>query len=96
MVCCVLGLLTLLAGASTRGLRTLLGAWPVAILAGGAVTALAVLLPHHLNHYRQRALDHDRSVMAEVLAAPLCTGVAFDQPPRLDQAGLQNRSSPRG
>jgi hypothetical protein len=74
MLCCALGLLALLTGASARGLRTLLGAWPVAILAGGAVTALAIVAPHHLEHYRQRAQAHDRTMLAEIIAAPLCSG----------------------
>ncbi|GGL13619.1 MULTISPECIES: hypothetical protein [Caulobacter] len=74
MLCCALGLLALVTGASARGLRALLGAWPVAILAGGAVTVLAVLVPHHLEHYRQRARAHDRTVLAEIVAAPLCSG----------------------
>ena len=75
MLCCALGLLALLTGASARGLRALLGAWPVAIVAGGSVTALAVLIPHHLDHYRQRAHDHDRTVLAEIVAAPLCSEI---------------------
>ena len=74
MLCCALGLLALLSGASARGLRALLGAWPVAIVAGGSVTALAVLIPHHLDHYRQRAHDHERTMLAEIAAAPLCSG----------------------
>ncbi|MDR7114339.1 hypothetical protein [Caulobacter sp. BE254] len=74
MLCCALGLLALLTGASARGLRALLGAWPVAILAGGSATALAVLVPHHLEHYRQRAQVNDRTVLAEIVAAPLCSG----------------------
>jgi len=74
MLCRALGLLALLTGASARGLRTLLGAWPVAILAGGAATALAVLAPHHLEHYRQHAIAHDRTLLAEIVAAPLCSG----------------------
>ncbi len=74
MLCCALGLLALLTGASARGLRALLGAWPVAMLAGSAVTTLAVVVPHHLEHYRQRAQLHDRTVLAELIAAPLCTG----------------------
>lgn len=74
MLCCALGLLALLTGASARGLGALLGAWPVAILAGGAATALAILTPQHLEHYRQRAIAHDRTVLAEIVAAPLCSG----------------------
>ena len=74
MLCCALGLLALLTGASARGLRALLGAWPVAILAGGSATVLAILAPQHLEHYRQRAQAHDRTVLAEVVAAPLCSG----------------------
>ena len=74
MLCCALGLLALMTGASARGLRALLGAWPVAIVAGGSATALAVLIPHHLEHYRDRAQAHDRTVLAEIVAAPLCTG----------------------
>jgi hypothetical protein len=74
MLCCVLGLLALLTGASARGLKALIGAWPVAMIAGGAAAALAVLAPYHLDHYRERARSHDRSVMAEILASPLCVG----------------------
>jgi hypothetical protein len=33
-----------------------------------------VLVPHHLDHYRQRAQAHDRTVLAEIVAAPLCSG----------------------
>jgi uncharacterized membrane protein len=76
MLCCALGLLALMTGASARGLRALLGAWPVAIIAGGAATVLAILIPHHLEHYRQRALAHDRTMLAEIVAAPLCSGGA--------------------
>ena len=74
MLCCALGLLALLTGASARGLRALLGAWPMAMMAGGAATVLAILIPHHLEHYRERASAHDRTVLAEIIAAPLCTG----------------------
>jgi len=74
MLCCALGLLAALTGASARGLRALLGAWPAAILAGGSAAALAILVPHHLEHYRQRAQAHDRTVLAEIVAAPLCSG----------------------
>ncbi|MBO9557987.1 MAG: hypothetical protein J7515_05300 [Caulobacter sp.] len=74
MLCCALGLLALLTGASARGLRALLGAWPVAIVAGVAATTLVVLIPRHLEHYRQRAQLHDRTVLAEIVAAPLCSG----------------------
>lgn len=76
MLCCALGLLALLAGVSARGFRALIGAWPVAVMVVGAAASLAILPPHHLDHYRQRALRHDRSVMAEILAAPLCVGAS--------------------
>lgn len=75
MLCCALGLLALLTGASARGLRALLGAWPVAIVAGGSATALAILAPYHLDHYRQRAQAHDRGMLAEIVAAPLCSNL---------------------
>ena len=74
MLCCALGFLALLSGTSARGLRSLLGVWPVAMIAGGAATALAILIPHHLEHYRERAHTHDRTVLTEIVAAPLCTG----------------------
>lgn len=80
MLCCALGLLALLTGASARGLRALLGAWPVAIIAGGSATALAILAPHHLEHYRQRAQAHDRTLLAEIVAAPLCSGEPSQTP----------------
>ena len=73
MLCCALGLLALWTGVSARALRRLLGAWPVVIVAGGSATALAILVPHHLDHYRQRADDHGRTVLAEIVAAPLCS-----------------------
>jgi hypothetical protein len=72
MLCCALGLLALLTAGAARGLRTLLGAWPVAIIAGGSATALAVLVPHHLEQDRQRAHAHGRTMLAEIVAAPLC------------------------
>jgi hypothetical protein len=74
MLCCALGLLAVLTGASARGLRAIVGAWPAVLIAGGSVTGLAVLAPQHLDHYRQRAMIHDRSVLAEIVAAPLCSG----------------------
>ena len=74
MLCCALGLLALLTGTSARGLRAVLGAWPMAAIAGGAATALAILIPHHIEHYRERSRAHDRTVLAEIVAAPLCTG----------------------
>jgi len=76
VLCCAFGLLALLTGASARGLRVLLGAWPVAIIAGGSATALAILAPQHVDHYRQRAHAHDRTVLAEIVAAPLCSGLS--------------------
>ena len=74
MLCCALGLLALLTGALARSLRTMLGAWPLAIFAGGAATVLAVVVPAHLEHYRQRARSHDHTVLAELIASPLCSG----------------------
>ena len=74
MLCCALGLLAFLSGASARGLRVLVGPWPMAIVVGGAATALAVTVPQHLEHYRQRAQTHDRTMLAEIVAAPLCSG----------------------
>jgi hypothetical protein len=76
MLCCALGLLALVTGASSRGLRVLLGAWPVAIIAGGSATALALVGSHHMDHYRQRADDHGRTLLAEIVAAPLCSGLS--------------------
>ena len=86
MLCCVLGLLALLTGASARGLKALIGAWPVGVIAGGAAATLAILAPYHLDHYRERARSHDRSVMAEILAAPLCVGA-----PRTSSKGGEPR-----
>ena len=77
MLCCALGFVALLTGASARGLRSLLGAWPAVVIAGGAATALAILIPHHLEHYRERAQAHDRTMLAEIVAAPLCTGASL-------------------
>jgi hypothetical protein len=81
VLCCALGLLALLTGASARGLRVVVGAWPVAVIAGGAATTLAILAPLHLEHYRQRAHAHDRTVLAEIIAAPLCSGLPNPRQP---------------
>ncbi len=83
MLCCALGLLALLTGASARGLKALLGAWPALAVAATAAASLAVLLPLHLDHYRQRAQAHGRTVIAEIVAAPLCTGAPAADQPRL-------------
>jgi len=42
----------------------------------GAFLALAVsvFLAHHLLHYAARAEAHQRTILAEIIAAPLCTG----------------------
>lgn len=74
MLCCALGLLALITGASARGLRSLLGAWPAVMAVTASAAGLAYLVPHHLDHYRERARDHDRTLLAEIVAAPICKG----------------------
>jgi hypothetical protein len=66
------------AGSADRGLGAR-PAGPAGRLAGGdrrrrLGRRLAVLVPQHLEHYRQRAHAHDRTVLAEIVAAPLCSG----------------------
>lgn len=80
MLCCALGLLALLTSASARGLKALLGAWPALAVAATAAASLAVLLPLHLGHYRQRAQAHGRTVIAEIVTAPLCSGAPRPSP----------------
>jgi len=82
MLCCALGLLALLTGASARGLKAVLGAWPVAAVAATATASLAVLAPLHLSHYRERAQAQGRTVIAEIVAAPLCSGAPRPPSPR--------------
>ena len=44
-------------------------------LAATAFTA-ATIIAEHLDHYRSRALANDRSVVAEMIAQPICTNTA--------------------
>ncbi|MBO9709938.1 MAG: hypothetical protein J7521_17195 [Caulobacter sp.] len=55
-------------------MRSLLGAWPAVVAATASAAGLAYLVPHHLEHYRERALQHNRTVLAEIVAAPICKG----------------------
>ena len=80
MLCCLLaalsaGNLAAVARIAVRlaGERT--GAMAVALAAGlGGLAALSPFVIEHAGHYAQRAADHERSILAEILAQPLCTG----------------------
>ena len=77
-MCCALGLLLLTLAAWRRRAATILfeRRWPLASLvfalillaAGSAVAA------QHISHYLARAEAHQRSVIAEILAQPICSG----------------------
>ncbi|MEX0838758.1 MAG: hypothetical protein WD034_04435 [Parvibaculum sp.] len=51
-------------------IRGVLGLFGVAAVAVG----LSVLVGQHLDHYLTRANENGRTVIAEILAQPLCTG----------------------
>ncbi|QND52168.1 hypothetical protein HB779_09785 [Phyllobacterium sp. 628] len=68
-----------IAAAWRRGLKAIVGWQPlakrVAIVAALATLLIssATLAAHHYEHYAARAQIHDRSVLAEILAQPICT-----------------------
>lgn len=75
MLCCALGLTAIATGgAAIRPMRRLLhgprlyGAAAILALGGAGV------IQHHLAHYAARAEANGRDIMAEIRAAPICTG----------------------
>jgi hypothetical protein len=74
MICCSIGALTLAAGlARRRQLARRLGL-ALPILSIAMLGAAGLLLGQHASHYAERARLNQRDLLAEVLAAPLCSG----------------------
>jgi hypothetical protein len=72
MICCAFAALI-----ASPFLVWLRGAFP-ALLAAFAFFALAALWLAHAEHYLARAGANDRTLLAEIAAAPLCTGSASE------------------
>jgi hypothetical protein len=75
VICCLTGLVV--AGNVAAGgvaLRT--PRWRMALLGAMLVAGLAVApaVAEHAGHYAARAAANERSVLAELLAQPLCSG----------------------
>lgn len=71
MLCCVASILAMTAlPAWWSHIRGALGLFGVAAVAVG----LSVLVGQHLDHYLARANENGRTVVAEILAQPLCSG----------------------
>lgn len=78
MMCCSLGAFVM---ATMPMWRTWWRMWMKATLGYAptmTATALAVIawmiVAQHLDHYLARAEDNDRSLLAEIMAQPICTG----------------------
>jgi hypothetical protein len=78
MLCCLTGAVIAGNAAAVGGFA--IGARHRRIFIGGAVgiaaagLAIAPLLAEHAGHYADRAEANGRSVLAEILVAPLCSG----------------------
>ena len=82
MLCCLFSALMAgnLAVAGRAGLSLLQRPGPFAaiglLIAGVATIAIAPAVAEHGQHYAARAAANHRSVIAEILAQPLCSGEA--------------------
>lgn len=79
-MCCAIGMLIIAAmTAGRRGLKAVKDWRPVARQAAIHAALATVLISgsalaaHHYNHYAMRAQSNERSVLAEILAQPICT-----------------------
>ena len=74
MICCSLGAVALAAGlARRRQLARRLGI-ALPLLSIALLGAAGLLLGQHAGHYAERARLNQRDLLAEILAAPLCSG----------------------
>lgn len=46
------------------------------VMAALSASVVAVFTAQHLGHYAERAYANERTLLAEIIAAPLCTGKA--------------------
>jgi len=71
MLCCVASILAMTAlPAWWSHIRGVLGLFGVAAVAIG----ISLLAGQHLDHYLARADENGRTIVAEILAQPLCSG----------------------
>ncbi len=77
MCCALIALCIAIASATRVGLKNILARRlhvfafalsTIAVVAGSAYAA------EHVRHYLDRAADNERSVLAEILAQPICSG----------------------
>ncbi len=80
MLCCLFaalsaGNLAVVARTAGRLAAERTGATVIALAAGLAgLAALSPFAIEHAGHYADRAAAHERSILAEILAQPLCSG----------------------
>jgi hypothetical protein len=79
MLCCAAATLgaTVLAVHGRRTASSRRARLAVTLAATAVPAALAVLAAQHLGHYAARAEANDRSLLAEILAQPVCGGAAI-------------------
>lgn len=86
MLCCGIGVMAIAATVMCR--KRWRAAVPRASLAGTAAAmaasiTLSVLGAQHLGHYVERARANERSLLAEIMAQPICTGNRARLPARI-------------
>jgi hypothetical protein len=66
-----------------RGCGSAASAWPflrrLPLIVAVAALAVSALAAHHLGHYLERARANQRTLLAELMAQPICTGAAHVQ-----------------
>jgi hypothetical protein len=70
MICCGIGALAIAAAAFRRRLQSSLGS---AVVIASMILALT-FGALHFEHYAERARANERSLLAELVAQPICTG----------------------
>jgi hypothetical protein len=82
MICCSVGVVTLATGlARRRQLARRLGV-ALPLLSIALLGAASLFLGQHAGHYAERARLNQRDLLAEVLAATLCSGAPAAAEPR--------------
>ncbi|MBB6468995.1 hypothetical protein HNQ96_004882 [Aminobacter lissarensis] len=81
-MCCALGALIIAAIAAWRRLLSVTSGWHrgvcwvAAVAAALALGVGAAAAAQHFGHYAARAEINERTVLAEMLAQPICDGIA--------------------
>jgi hypothetical protein len=81
MCCALIALCMAIATAGRAGLNRIpVRQLRMAAFAGTAIAIIAgsAFAAEHVRHYFSRAAQHERSVLAEILAQPICSGSAAD------------------